>query len=117
MVRAMRALASDGERRRRYAARGAEWVERQYGPRPVVDALLRVIGHARGAPSRSDLGAAIRGDGALVSSVSDRQVRDLLRQAAVAPSLRQRALMRLVHVPWVYRLYLRVRDARRARPA
>lgn len=113
MVRAMCRLAADPALRGRYAKEGAAWVAREFGPARVTDTLLRIIGHARSAASPADLRRALRADPSLVSSVTDREIRSLLRGAVGVPPLRQRVLMRVVHMAWLYRLWFAYRHAPR----
>jgi glycosyltransferase involved in cell wall biosynthesis len=105
MAEAMERMLTDADLRRRLARTGAEHVKAHYTLDQVIPALLRLFDLARAAPTRDALAETLAADPAFITGVTDGEIRALLANTIGRPSLRQRVLMRLVHIPSLFRAW------------
>ena len=117
MVWAMGSLSRDPALRNQYADVGAAWVRREYGQAKVASTLIRIIGHIRSCANREALHEALRTDQYLVTTVASSDVRALISRSIGAPRLHELLVMRVVHIPWVYRAWLGCRSFRARKAA
>jgi glycosyltransferase involved in cell wall biosynthesis len=109
MIEAMQRLMDDAPLRRQLAEDGAEHVRSTYTLEQVMPRLLHLAKIADRADTREDLEEALLENTAFPTEVSDKDVNYLLANTLGRVSLTQRALMRLVHRPRLYRLWHRLR--------
>lgn len=112
MSAAIERLMADASLRARLGRDGSAHVRATYTLEQVIPKLLRLIEHARSAPSRQNLAQRLASEPDFVTAVNDEEIRHLLHSGLGHPPLRQRALMRLVHVPLLFRLWWMIKGLR-----
>lgn len=112
MSAAIEQLMADEALCARLGRDGALHVRSTYTLDQVIPKLLRLIELARSASSRHDLARLLANEADFVTEVSDAEIRRLLDKGLGRPPLRQRALMRLVHVPLLFRAWWTLKGLR-----
>jgi hypothetical protein len=106
---ALATLVDDSALRKRLGAGGRERVLARYTLERVMPVLLRLVEAAVSAPSRSALHEAILADRNLITNPDAAALRRLRETTVGRYSLLDRALSAIVHVPWVYRGFRRLK--------
>lgn len=109
---AIERLMADASLCARLGRDGAAHVRATYTLERVVPRLLHLFRLAREASSRANLAERLARTPEFVTDVSDDEIRALLQKGIGRPPLRQRVLMRLVHVPTLFRLWWTVKGLR-----
>jgi len=112
MCQAVERLMTDEPLRLRLGRDGGAHVRSTYTLEQVTPKLIRLIELARAATSRDDLARRLADAPEFVTDVSDEEIQSLLWSGLGQPPLRQRALMRLVHIPLLFRLWWMVKGLR-----
>lgn len=115
MIAGIEQLLSDAALRTRLGRAGAAHVRSTYTLDQVTPTLLRIIDLARSAASRDGLARALAEDPHLITEVSDAEIEALLGHAIGRVPLSQRVLMRLVHVPLLFRAWWMLKGLRHRR--
>ena len=109
MAAAMERLLLDRALRHQFAEQGAAHVRSHYTEEHIVPLLLRIIEHVRQTPSRDALARALHKDPAVTSHVEDEYIRELLGRTLGRIPWQQKMLMRLVHLPLLFRAWWAVK--------
>jgi glycosyltransferase involved in cell wall biosynthesis len=109
MVEAMLCLYSDKPLRERLAKQGAEWVRSKYDISRVMPTLTKIVKIALETRSRNELRDALEKDPDLIMHVDHAEILSLVHNTLGKTSLKNRILMRVVHNPYNYRLYVQWR--------
>jgi glycosyltransferase involved in cell wall biosynthesis len=112
MVRAMNRLMEDDALRGRLAEQGSQWARENYAIDAAMPRLVRVAALALAAENRDSLRDMLDKDRELVTDVSESEIKRLRTNLWGRPPLADRLLARLVHVPWIFRQWSRVREFR-----
>jgi glycosyltransferase involved in cell wall biosynthesis len=108
MVEAMERLIEDRSLLERLGQRGAESVRRRYDLSEQIDTLVKIANIALRAETHDRLRADLEADPELITNVSTAEIKGLLSQSLGRPPLKDRLLMNVVHIGWLYRLYSRL---------
>jgi hypothetical protein len=109
MVQAMRRLADDADLRARLAEQGRRWCLEEYAVDRIARRMLRLMEHALRADTPGRLREALEEDETFITRVSRREIDQLLGHTMGRISLKDRVLMELGHVPWLYQVFSRVK--------
>lgn len=112
MATAVERLMADEALRARLGRDGAAHVRSTYTLDQVTPQLIRLIEIARASSSRHELAQRLARESGFVTEISSDEIQHLLNSGLGRPSLRQRTLMRLVHIPLLFRSWWMIKGLR-----
>jgi glycosyltransferase involved in cell wall biosynthesis len=111
LAEAMTQLIEQPELRRRLSAAAPEWVRTRFDVPLVAQQLMRIAEIALESGTRAEIAARLRAQG-FTTEFADRTLHALLRDAIGKPSPLELLVMKVEHVPWIYRAYTRFKALR-----
>jgi glycosyltransferase involved in cell wall biosynthesis len=105
LAEAMLLLARNRDLRQSLAVRARKRILDRFSSDQVMPRLLRIAESAASARNRQTLRERLEEDSELVTQADPAAIERLTEYAFGAPTLADKLLMRLVHVPWLYRLW------------
>ena len=110
LVTAMDIMLNDNDLLAQLSKNGHKWVKTRYDIDIVTPLLLRIAEIAYRSQSSTELKNALENDSKIITRINSEEIKNLMRDSFGEISIKDRLLMRLVHIPLFYRNYLRIRE-------